>query len=186
MSIPADDVFHRARTGDPSALESICSFYIPLLRGWARGRLPSRARDILDTDDLVQEAILRGIRQLEHFEPRHERSFESYLKISLLNRIRDEIRRAARRPSAVHDAPERHVEQETALDESIRREDHERYERALATLKPADREAIVARIELHLDYDEIARLLGRPSPNAARVAIRRAVLKLARELRRHA
>ena len=56
------------------------------------------------------------------------------------------------------------------LDEAIGEEATQRYEAALAELRDEEREAIVARIELQCSYDEMAVMLGKPSPNAARVA----------------
>jgi DNA-directed RNA polymerase specialized sigma24 family protein len=49
-------------------------------------------------------------------------------------------------------------------------------------LRTSDRELIVARVELGLDYREIAELLDRPSVGAVRVAISRALLRLATEM----
>ncbi|PYQ57371.1 MAG: hypothetical protein DMF53_22880 [Acidobacteria bacterium] len=49
-------------------------------------------------------------------------------------------------------------------------------------LKPEDREVILARLELGLSYQQIAQSLGRPSADAARVAVSRALLRLAREM----
>ena len=69
------------------------------------------------------------------------------------------------------------------LDEAIGREATERYEAALAELRDEEREAIVARIELECSYDEMAVMLGKPSPNAARVAVRRAVVRLALKMK---
>ena len=48
---------------------------------------------------------------------------------------------------------------------------------------PAEREAIVARFELAYGYDDLARYLGKPSAGAARVAVHRAVKRLAEEAR---
>lgn len=42
------------RRGDPGARERLASRYLQVLHRLAHGRLPSRARDLLDTDDLVQ------------------------------------------------------------------------------------------------------------------------------------
>ena len=48
----------------------------------------------------------------------------------------------------------------------------------MQTLKPSDREAIIARIELQQSYEEVAIALGKPSADAARVAVTRAVARL--------
>ena len=58
-----------------------------------------------------------------------------------------------------------------------------RYEAALARLRPDDREAIVARLELQYSYDELAVALGKPTANAARVAVLRAMSRLADQMR---
>ena len=55
----------------------------------------------------------------------------------------------------------------------------ERYERALASLKKEERHAIVLRVELGLDYEEIATQLGKPTADAARMAVTRAIVRLA-------
>ena len=55
----------------------------------------------------------------------------------------------------------------------------QRYERALDMLKPADREAIIGRLELGYSYEQLAEVLQRPTAEAARLAVRRALLRLA-------
>ncbi len=60
----------------------------------------------------------------------------------------------------------------------------ERYEAALARLSDADRELIVASVELGYSYEQLAEATGRASPDAARKAARRALVKLAEEMER--
>lgn len=60
----------------------------------------------------------------------------------------------------------------------------ESYREALRRLKPDDREAIVARIEMGYTYDELAQVLGKPSSEAARKAAQRALVRLAEEMHR--
>ena len=50
-----------------------------------------------------------------------------------------------------------------------------RQEAVLNQLRPSDRALLVARIELGYNYAQIARLFGKPSPDAARVAVHRAL-----------
>jgi len=56
-----------------------------------------------------------------------------------------------------------------------------RYRAALARLKPADQEVIVAHVELDYTHEQLACMLGR-SRNAARMALRRAIGRLAARL----
>jgi len=88
----------KARKGDGQAVELLFERCLPALRRWARGRLPSYARDLADTQDLVQETVLHTLNKLESFEPRHQGALQAYLRQAVANRIRDEIRRVTRRP----------------------------------------------------------------------------------------
>lgn len=54
----------------------------------------------------------------------------------------------------------------------------ERYERGMAALDPEDRRLIHLRVELELEYAEIAALTGRPTRDAARMAFQRALAHL--------
>ena len=64
------------------------------------------------------------------------------------------------------------------LEHVIGRERLDRYETALARLEPAEREAIIARLELQQSYEEVALALGKPTAGAARMAVTRAVRHL--------
>lgn len=175
-------LLERAQGGDRVALEALIKRYLPRLQRWASGRLPRWARDIADTQDLVQETVFQTFQRIETFEARGEGALQAYLRQAILNRIREELRRAGRRPprSALDSqAPD---DGRSPLDEAIGHAAVERYERALATLRQEDREAVVARIELGYTNDEIAELLGKPSANAARMAVERAIVKLAKAM----
>ena len=89
-----------AKTGDAGALDRLFARCLPPLRRWARGRLPRWTRDLMDTDDLVQETVLRAVKRVDAFEPRHEGALQAYLRQAVMNRIRDEVRRSARTPVA--------------------------------------------------------------------------------------
>jgi len=58
----------------------------------------------------------------------------------------------------------------------------ERYARALGRLRPIDLEAVVSRLELGHSYEQVALVLGKPSADAARVAVNRALVRLTEEL----
>src|ERR1700704_6115707 len=90
----------RAHDGDLAAQNELCARYLPRLQRWAHGRLPAWARGSLDTHDLVQDTFIHVLRRIDQFEPRHEGAFHGYLRQALLNRVRDEIRRAHRRGPA--------------------------------------------------------------------------------------
>ncbi|HEX2446365.1 MAG TPA: RNA polymerase sigma factor [Vicinamibacterales bacterium] len=174
----------RARRGDAAALETLFTRHLKPLQRWARGRLPRWARDLADTDDLVQDTLLQTFKRIGDFEPRRVGALQAYLRQAVLNRLRDELRRKARQPQATDlDGLEADGSQ-SPLEEAIGREAVERYERALVRLRPEDREAIIARVEMDYTYEELAQALGKPTPDAARKAAQRALVRLAEEMKR--
>jgi RNA polymerase sigma factor (sigma-70 family) len=170
------------RQGDRDALDRLYSRCLPPLRRWARGRLPSAARGALDTQDLVQDTVVNSLRRLDHFDSRHEGALQAYLRQAVLNRIRDEARRFSRRPVQAELSESFQSDAASPLDIAIGREGVKRYEEALQRLRPSDREAIIGRLELQHDYQELAIILGKPNANAARVAVTRALARLMEQL----
>ena len=171
-----------AQAGDRAALDSLIARYLPRLQRWATGRLPQWARDMADTQDLVQETLFRSFRRIGGFESRGEGALLAYLRQAILNRIREELRRANRRPAASELDSQVEDAAPSPLEQAIGREALERYEQALAELRETDRELVVARIELGYTNQEIAELLNKPSANAARMATERAIIRLAKEM----
>jgi RNA polymerase sigma-70 factor, ECF subfamily len=170
------------RQGDRDALDRLYARCLPPLRRWARGRLPAAARGALDTQDLVQDTVVNSLRRLDQFDSRHEGALQAYLRQAVLNRIRDEARRFGRRPVQAELSESLRSEAASPLDIAIGREGVEQYEAALQRLRPADREAIIGRLELQHDYQELAIILGKPNANAARVAVTRALARLMEQL----
>jgi RNA polymerase sigma factor (sigma-70 family) len=149
------------------------------LRRWARGRLPGYARSAANTEDLVQEAVLKALRRVEHFEHRSVDGMQAYLRESVRNKIRDEVRRVMRRGVAEELPDTLQDHSYSPLEELIRKERSDRYLVALRTLKPTDRQAIIFRLEHRYSFDEIAKRLGKASPDAARMTVARATKRLA-------
>ena len=172
----------RARAGDERARNELCARYLPRLRRWAHGRLPIWVRDHLDTEDIVQDTLMQSVRRLEAFTPEHERAFCAYLCQALRNRLHDVVRRASRRPTGGPLPLTAEAPGPSPLEQAVGAETLHAYERALQRLRESDRELVVARVELDLDYREIADLHGKPSEAAARVAVGRALLRLADEM----
>jgi RNA polymerase sigma factor (sigma-70 family) len=135
-----------------------------------------------DTADLVQDVVLRTLGRLDTFEPRGRHALAAYLREAVRNRIRDEHRRVGRRgvdvmlpKTAAHAGP-------SPLDEADRNAMTSRYRAALARLSPLDRELIVAHVELDYTHEQLGCMFGR-SRDAARMALRRAVARLADQMR---
>ena len=175
---PTIELVVKARAGDRQAVEALLQRCLPSLKRWAHGRLPASARGSLDTGDLVQEAALHVLARLDVFEPRHVGAMQAYLRTSVINRIRDEVRKVTRRPASV-ELPEEHPADATSpIEAAIEAESYERYRMALGKLSARDRRMVVARIEVQWSLNEIAQRFGLQTVDAARMAVLRAVRRL--------
>src|SRR5262245_57801397 len=171
-----DSLLTLVRRGDSQARERLVRRFLPVLTRWARGRLPLDSRDLAETDDLVQLTLIRAEAHLGHFESRHEGSFLAYLRHALLNAIRDEIRRSRRRPPRMMLDTGIADPHRSAVEEAIGNEALERYEAALLELSEEQREAVILRLEFGMTHSEIAAAMFKPSPNAARMVVARALV----------
>jgi RNA polymerase sigma-70 factor (ECF subfamily) len=172
----------RARLGDHHAVELLFGRLLPYLRRWAHGRLPRWARKGVDTADIVQEVLVRVFSRLDGFEPRQRQALRAYLRQAVRNRIRDELRRHQRVGQAVDVDQDALPSGASPHADAVAIERWEKYRAALEGLSENDREAVVARLELGYSFEQIALMTGRRSADAARMAVRRAVLQLARQL----
>ena len=169
----------RVRKGDNAARERLAGRYLPILRAWAAGRLPRWARDLTETDDLVQIALTRALDRVREFEPRREGAFLAYLRSIILNEIRDQIRRAKRKPVVEEMRADPSDPHPSPLEEAIGRQTLDAYDEALARLPDRQREAIVLRIEMGFTYEQIADAVECPTANAARMLVARGLARLA-------
>jgi RNA polymerase sigma factor (sigma-70 family) len=176
-------LLNRVRAGDDTARDQLLARYIPELTRWTTGRLPGWARHAIDTDDLVQETLIQAFQKLQTFEYRGEGALFAYLRQAMLNRLRSQLRWANRRPRNVEVEDRADDDSASPLEQAIGAQFVERYEAALERLKPAEREAVIARLEFGLTYPELAQALGKPTADAARMAVARAMVRLTEELR---
>ena len=173
----------RVRGGDDDALEALLVRLLPRLRRWAHGRLPASARGMLETADVVQSVASKAVRRLAEIDVEHSAALGYYLRQAIANEIASEWRKAVRLPFETSAGESLPADRTSPLERLIGAERMERYEAALQRLPPAERETIVGRFELAYGYDDLARYLGKPSAGAARVAVHRAVKRLAEEAR---
>lgn len=172
-------LLQRIRAGDDSARDRLLERYLPILRRWAHGRMPAKSRGLADTDDLVQITLVRVLKQLERFEPRHEGAFLAYLRRILINAMRNEMARAATRGQQVEIGEGMVASGPSPLESVLGRDMLDRYEAAFALLGEEQQEAVLMRVELGLTYDEIAEAMGKNSANTARMIVARGLARLA-------
>lgn len=173
----------RAHSGDDGAREALIQRCLPPLRRWARGRIPASVRGVADTDDLVQTTVIRTLTSLDRLRPGEQGSVLAYMRQVLLNAVRDELRRQRRRPGHVALGDETGAVADVggpSPDPTV----VTAYERGLAELTPAQRDAVVLRVEFGLTFPEIAAELELASADAARMRVARALVALAERMPR--
>ncbi|MEO8669705.1 MAG: sigma-70 family RNA polymerase sigma factor [Tahibacter sp.] len=182
-SEPTEHLLQRIRAGDPAARQRLYDRYRPLLQRWAHGRLPQYARDINDTEDLVQISLLRALEHLTEFEARGPGSFLAYLRQILLNQVRLELR-ARRRHGRKVDIEAIELVQSnatSAVEMLVGAERLRAYEEALSRLDRRVQELIVLRLEFGLSYQQMAAEIG-GTPDAIRMTLARALRGMAESL----
>ena len=172
------------RTGDRQAVEALLQRSVPQLKRWAHGRLPAAARGSLDTGDLVQETVLHVLRRLDTFQPRHVGAMQAYLRQSVLNRIRDEVRRIGRHPTPCELPDDMPSEEPSPLEQAVEAEAVSRYHEALGDAQPsrsaARRRQDRGAMESRRDRDA----LRHANADAARMAVSRALRRLLDSLKK--
>jgi len=176
-------LFWRARDGDEDARDRLFRRLLPRIKRWAHGRLPRGARGMEDTEDIAGEVVVKTLEAMDYFEPQRGESLGAWLRQTILNKIRDEARRLARRPGPGETASDLPALGPSPFEEAIEHEALERYEAAMQRLSSEERALLYNRIELNLPFADIARLLNKPTADAARVATTRAIAHLGREMR---
>ena len=176
-------LLNRMRRGSPSAVGALFERYAPWLRRRASGRLPQWARSGVATSDLVQDVLHHAFARLNWFESKHVSALRVYLRRAVENRVQDEMRRAIRRLDMARLAPGEEPlrpfeDAAPQYQQLLHDEMWGRYREGLKRLKVRDRRLIVGRAELGYNYEQLAATERLPSPDAARKALKRAVIRL--------
>jgi RNA polymerase sigma factor (sigma-70 family) len=172
------ELIERAKHGDHVALDQLLVRVLPRLERWAHGRLPYGARGMLETKDIVQDVVIKSLQHIDTFENRGPGAFLAYLRRGVVNRLEDERRRLTHRPAQDALPDDLADGKLTPLEQLIGEEGMTRYEAALRRLNDAEQAAIIGRFEWGYSYAELAVVLDKPTPNAARSAVVRAVERL--------
>lgn len=177
--VTTHQLVERIRGGDADARDRLMRRYRQPLTRWAHRRLPGSARDLNETADLVQSALMRAFQSLPTFHVQGEGAFFGYLRHIMNNILKDELRRTSGRPLHGDISPELLETDAQPFDNLVSFQTLYAYEQALQDLEPDQREAVIMRIELGLPHEEIASLIDAPSTDAARMKIARALVRLA-------
>ena len=172
-------------TSNTAEWSALIGGYLPQLKRFATRHLPPQLHGTITPDDLVQEVVLSGLRQLPRLELSHEQAFLSYLLTSIRHRIVDEVRKKRHQPAFVLDEGGGDWSDGggvSPLQRLITRESLRPYAQALASLSDRDRRLIVLRLVRGLSCADVAIRLGLPSDAAVRMAVKRALGRLRERL----
>lgn len=168
-------LLERVHAGDPKARAALVARVEPLLRAFARARVPQALRHAEDTGDLIQRTWLAVLERLPSIAPRERGAFFAYLRAALVNALRESLRRQARSPIDAQADPDLAL----ALgDGAAGIEDWLEYERSLERLDPATRALVLMRYEFGMSFGEIGAELGE-SADTVRMRLNRAMARLA-------
>lgn len=173
-----------AARGDRQAIELLVERMRPYLRRFGHGRLPRWARARAETEDLVQESLIRSLRHLPRFEHQTIQEFRAWLNTVFRNLVIDETR-VVGRTGLPRELPDEIVDpalspEEQAVDQSRAGV----FEQALRQLEPEDRLLIVYRLQHGYSFQELADKLGKPSADAARMAYNRVLTRFRDQVKR--
>ena len=164
------------RGGDAAARGALIARIEPLLRRFARGRVPQQLRHQEDTGDLVQLTWLKVLDKLPLIEAREPGSFFSYLRTVLLNALRESLRRDGRSP--IHGNGELVAAVAAVLRAShVDPDDWLTWEQSLSLLSPEHRGLVLMRFEFGMSFAEIGTELGE-SADGVRMKLNRALARM--------
>ena len=160
-------LLRRVRGAQQFPIDDLVSRQLPKLRRWVSNWLPSGINPDATTD-IVHESL------------------RAFLRQAVLDRIGEGVAQEARHLPAgrQHSAEVAHASESVPLMALIGIEGARRYRAAVSRMPAEDREAVVARLELGYNYDQIALVLGKSSADSARKAVARSLGQLATEMDR--
>lgn len=183
-------LFGDAREGNLEARRALVARYYDRVVRIARARSGPQVRSLVETGDLTHNVFLSILSDIGQIEIRSESELLRWLVLEVERRTKDLLRHATAQRRDVRrndpidrDAELRQVTGAGPLTRASDTEEQSLLDDCVHTLSEGDRELIVLRDYEGHAWDEVARLTGRASPDAARVAHKDAMRRLARALK---
>lgn len=147
------ELVNRVQHGDTEAFDALVTTYVRRARAVAFRLMQNKD----DADDLVQDAFLRALQQIDGFDP--DRRFGPWFFRLLVNTGLDTLRRLRLRTTDAQpiDMPDPGSPPDLQMERS---EVRSRFEQALAQLPPRQRLVVWAHEVDGLDTREIAEMMG--------------------------
>lgn len=169
----------KIRGGDAAARVILIERVEPLLRRFARGRIPQLLRRDQDTADLLQWTWLKVLERLDQIQTQQSGDFFAYLRTALINGLNESLRRMGRNP--VVSTLDFDLAQLSLPAESVDLTDWLAYEQALTLLPKEHRNLVLMRFEFGMSFSEIGEEVGQ-SPDGVRLKISRACARMASQV----
>ncbi len=201
-SMDSDDplaLIASARGGNATDLGKLVSLYRQYLHSLADTQMHRQLRRRVSTSDIVQETLIKAVCHFEQFRGHTEQELVAWLRKILINSIRSSIdrematqRRDLRREVSIHEMADAADDSCGSLNRDLlsdmpsptevveRKEQISCIEDQLALLPEAYRQVIVWRNLEGIEFEEIAKRMGR-SVNAVRVLWARALRRLSEQ-----
>lgn len=186
------DLLERWHAGERAALEQLLERDLPWIRHRVRQRLGEALRQKLETQDLVQEAMVDALQYGPRFALDDLGAFRALMARIIENNIRDKRgwmqarRRAAEqevalpRDTVLHlDAPRKEVTRVTQAVDKKQRAELVRL--AMELLEPEDRQVVFLRQWEERPFEAVGEIMGLQA-NTARMRFQRALQKLAKKV----
>ncbi len=180
----------RAQRDDSAALQELFTRYLPRVRRIVALRVGRNQQEILDLDDVTQEALIDALRGLAKFSAQSDASFVNWLSKLVVNRIRMAWRAAAtegrgggrvqRFADADHTVRDSHLigDTPTPSKHAEATEVEDQMAAKIQLLPERYREVIIERAQCQMSYEEIAQSMDFPNANAARAFFSKALRRL--------
>jgi RNA polymerase sigma-70 factor (ECF subfamily) len=185
--LPTMMLIERAQTEDDWAMGALFERFLPRVRRIAAIRLGRQPVDLLELDDLVQEALFDAFKGLKNFDTRSDGRLVGWLSKIVENRLRATIRdgRTQKRGGG---RVQRFGDHSQSLSPSgfaaatptpsqgaMGSEMETRVRAAIDKLPATQREVVILRFYCELSYDEIAADLELSGPDSARALYSKAL-----------
>ena len=185
-----------ARAGDAEARDRLFERLYPRLQRIAHWSMAVEVRQrrpwlaaLFSTGDVVQDVCQRVLAELHTFEADSERALFSYLSVAVRNRLYDvlrfheAVRRDCRRSAGDPSGLELRLPEPGPATQALQSDLVTSFWRIAATLPPRERELLRMRANGEQTFEDVARVLGYPSADAARKALYAAQARLLVRLR---
>ncbi|MFN8559839.1 MAG: RNA polymerase sigma factor [Dehalococcoidia bacterium] len=172
------DLIRRAVARDADAFAALYELHVSRIYRHVRYRLPDP--DV--AEDVTSQVFLRAWQAIDRYRPQEGRPFLAWLFTISNNLIIDYHRRSKREMTGIE--AERHVATTPDPEEAAVTADLQQHVRAaISRLKPDYQLVLSLRLIEDMEYDDIARIVGK-KPGALRVTLFRALQALREDLAR--